>query len=303
MSPALASSAALVAGVGALLVAGPATFERLLALARDGFAITAAPDARPTAIIAEAWSALGWSIAPPLVAAFAAALAAGIAQTQGLITLLPLAPASLRRRPTDGVWRSVGLGAVAAVATGIALHMEQTVALKMIRESGETALAATAAALGRVALRVGVAMAAAGVVDLVARRALLERSLWMTRSERERERRDDEGDPRLAAERRRRGQALGVGTNRLAEEIASSLVVVASEGVAAAIGLDGGRPILRAAGERLMAARIVDVARRLGTPIRADADLAARLAPLSSGDLVPPPLAARALALIASLHR
>lgn len=303
MSPTLVSSAALVAAVGTLVAMGPATASRLLEFARRGYAL-ASP---PRALLDDAWSVLGWSVGPPLVAAFAAALVAGLAQTQGTITLGPLAPTALRRRPTDGALRALLLGATAALATALAFHLESEAARRVVEQGGQGALAATVAALGRVGLRVGAVMAAAGLVDLVARRALLERSLWMTRAEAEREHREEAGDPRVAAERRQRGQR--VGASRLAEQVAASLVVLASEGVAAAIAIhgdgdgDGERVLVAAAGERLVAARIVDLARRLGTPVRGDDFLAPRLAALSAGDAVPPPFVAKVREIIAAAQR
>jgi type III secretion system FlhB-like substrate exporter len=53
-----------------------------------------------------------------------------------------------------------------------------------------------------------------------------------------------------------------------------------------------------AAGDRLQAARLVDVARRLGVPVRGDDQLAEALAGLSDGDWVPPAHLPRALAVL-----
>jgi flagellar biosynthetic protein FlhB len=119
----------------------------------------------------------------------------------------------------------------------------------------------------------------------------------MTRAERQAEQREEEGDPRLRAERRRRARAMS--GRSLIEDLRKAHMVLAAEGVALALRQEGGGVRVVVAGERLQAARIVEIARRLGILVRSDDRLASRLAELKAGDWVPAHLAAATLALIA----
>jgi flagellar biosynthetic protein FlhB len=123
----------------------------------------------------------------------------------------------------------------------------------------------------------------------------------MTRAELRAERRHEEGNPQLRAERRRRHRALA--GSSLVDDVARAEVVVAAEGLAVALRQEGARVRVVAGGDRLQAARIVDVARRLGVAVRGDPLLAAALSGLSDGDWVPPPHLERALRTIRSRRR
>jgi flagellar biosynthesis protein FlhB len=293
VSPGLVGAAALVAAVAALLATARGSGERLISLSRRGFA----GQGEPLALIDEAWRALAWTAGPVLGAALAAALAAGFAQTRGLFAVAPLLPAAPRRRPADGALRALAFGAVAAAAAAIAVRMEGEAAARALAP-GLSGLGGALEALGRVALRVGAALIAAGLVDWLVRHARWRRSLWMTRAEAEAEQREEEGDPRLAAERRRRHQALS--GSRLADDVRAAEVVVSAEGTAAGLRRDGDRLLVAAAGERLVAARILDLARRFGVPVRLDVDLAPGMAALTPGDPVPSRFESRAWAVIRS---
>ena len=125
----------------------------------------------------------------------------------------------------------------------------------------------------------------------------------MSRGEAERERREDEGDPRLRAEQRRRQRALA--RDPLVDEVARAQLVVTAEGVAVALRLvDGEARIAAAAGDdRLRAQRLADVARRLGIAVRADDELATALAHLPAGAPVPPSLQTRAQLALRAVRR
>jgi flagellar biosynthetic protein FlhB len=125
----------------------------------------------------------------------------------------------------------------------------------------------------------------------------------MTRAERERERREDEGDPRLRAEQRRRQRALD--RDPLADELARAQVVVTAEGVAVALRfVDGAARVAVASGDdRLRAQRLSTIARRLGLPIRADDELALALSALPPNSLLTPRWQQRAQAALRSRRR
>src|SRR5439155_22437243 len=114
---------------------------------------------------------------------------------------------------------------------------------------------------------------------------------------------EDEGDPRLRAEQRRRQRV--VTRDPLVDEVARAQLVVTAEGMAVALRLvDGAAIIAATAGvERLRAQRLSDVARRLGIRVRADDELAAALAYLPAGAAVPVALQARAQSALRAIRR
>jgi flagellar biosynthetic protein FlhB len=272
-SPLLTGAAALAAGALALLaISGPAA-RRLAELFRRAMTgqIAVENGAR------EVLSAVSWIVLPVAVAALAAAAAAGAAQTQGLFTL-----GAFGQRERDEETGLVGWGLAAALGLFAVL-------------SGRNALKGLPA-LNGLWPRAVVLFAAAGAADLLLRRARLWRSLSMTVAERRAEQREEEGDPRLKAERRRRQRAMA--GRSLVDDLARAQVVLAAEGVALALRQEAGGVRVAVAGDRLQALRIVEVARRLGIEVRGDDRLASALAELKAGDWVPAPHLPRALALI-----
>jgi flagellar biosynthetic protein FlhB len=297
-SPLLATAAALAAGTLALALTARAAAGRVTALARrawGGGAPVHAADIVPTL------TALLW---PVLLAIVAAALLAGLAQTRGLF-----AWRALGRPRRDGddeevlpllAWAAVLLLAVLLVGPLRALLVAGARATTL-----DGAVAAALRGLGALAPRALVVLALAGLGDFAWRRARLMDALAMTRAERERERREEEGDPRLRAEQRRRQRA--VGRDPLVDDVARAQVVLLAEGLAVALHeVDGAARIaasVAGAGpgsgdERLRAQRLSAIARRLAIPLRLDDALVEALAPLPSGTPVPEVWQARALTLI-----
>ncbi|MGZ3443469.1 MAG: EscU/YscU/HrcU family type III secretion system export apparatus switch protein, partial [Polyangia bacterium] len=148
-----------------------------------------------------------------------------------------------------------------------------------------------------------VVVALAGLGELAWRRVRLADALSMSRGEAERERREDQGDPRLRAEQRRRQRALT--RDPLVDEVARARLVVTAEGVAVGLALvDGSARVVAVAGEdRLRAQRLADIARRFGIAVRADDALASALAHLPVGALVPSLLQARAQVALRAVRR
>jgi flagellar biosynthetic protein FlhB len=274
----LLTGAAAVAGGGLALVgmAGPAA-ARLALLAKKAFSgeLAADPSSGPMVVL----STVSWIVLPVAAAALAAAVAAGAAQTRGLFTL-----GAFGRREREEEAGLVGWTVAGALILFAIL-------------SGRKALAGLPA-LGGLWPRAVLLLAAGGAADLLLRRARLERSLSMTRAERRAEQREEEGDPRLKAERRRRQRAMAAMGRSLVDDLRRAQVVLAAEGVALALLQEGGGVRVVLAGDRLQALRIVEVARRLGIPVRSDDRLASALAELKAGAWVPAPHQPRALALI-----
>jgi flagellar biosynthetic protein FlhB len=300
----LATAAALTAGALALALVGPVAVARVTALARRAW--TAPGDAaaltEPALQIVPTLSAL---VLPIALAVAIAALLAGLAQTRGLF-----AWGALGRQPRDAEPEALP---TVAWATVLVLALALVMPLRAVLVAGAraselgTAVAAAVQGVRTLVPRALFVLALAGIGDLAWRRARLLSSLAMTRAERERERREDEGDPRLRAEQRRRQRA--VTRDPLVDEMARAQVVLLAEGLAVGLReVDGAARVAAsvagAAGEeRLRAQRLAAVARRLGVPVRVDDELAEALALLPAGTLVPAMWQVRALALIRASRR
>jgi type III secretory pathway component EscU len=271
----LTAAAGLLGGaLAATAMAGPAT-QRLALLARRALSGQLPLEAGLPQVL----STVSWIVLPVAGAALAAAAAAGAAQTGGLFTLGAFGK---KARDDDS-----GL-----LAWGLAGSLILFAIL-----SGRNALVGLPALSG-LWPRAVLLFAAAGLGDFLLRRARLERSLSMTRAERRAEQREEEGDPRLKAERRRRQRAMAAMGRSLVDDLSRADVVLAAEGVALALKKEAGGVRVLVAGERLQAQRIIEVARRLGLPVRGDDRLASALAELKAGDWVPAHELPRALALI-----
>ena len=294
-APLLSTAAALgAAALAVALTARPAA-ARLSALARAAWG--GGLDA--TTALGRLVPALAALALPVVLAALAGALGAGLAQTRGLFAWGALAG---RRRDDDE-----GLGATTwAAALGVALVLlaaGRALVAAVARADGLAVVAAQAAeAIAGAAPRAIVVVALAGLGDWAWRRSRLWTALSMTRAEAERERREDEGDPRLRAEQRRRQRALA--RDPLVDEVARAQLVVTAEGVAVALRLvAGGARVAAAAGDRLRAQRLCDVARRLGVPVRADDELATALAQAQAGAPVPASWQMRAQTALRAVRR
>ncbi len=206
VSPAAQAGAAIAAGAAWIYFGAPGAIARVVELARTCWSGENFPVGD-----------LGWTLArvalPACLAAWAGAVAAGAIQTRGLFTARAF---SHRKRPADDAalpaiaWAAalalalLGVMAARAGAYALAQSPSETGALA----SSGRAISALAFALRWLAPRALGVLAAAALADWAWRRLRHERALLMTRAELEAERREEEGDPRLRAERRRRHRAL-----------------------------------------------------------------------------------------------
>ena len=269
-------------------------------------------DAVPPGLAVAALLRVARLAAAPALAACAGALLAGVVQTRGL-----LAPGSLRPRwdridPGAGMRRllsSAGPGQAAfallvagsAIALGLRLLADRLQVLSQVpRMRAGAAWAEAAGAVGTMLPSILALLAAAGVADLLLRRRRHLMNLRMTRSELERDQRDDDGDPRHRAERRRlhaspagppaRPTCLVVNPTRLAVALAHHR---------------GGDdpPIVLGKGSGARAAALRREARRLGIPIVQDRALARALFRLADvGEAIPEELYEATAAVLAHVH-
>jgi flagellar biosynthesis protein FlhB len=196
-SPLVPATGALAAGAFAAWWTAPAAAARLTELARGAFggAIDPLDAARGLA------STVAHVALPIAVAAFAGGALAGVAQTRGLFAL-----GAFRRpaREDDVALPLVGWGLAAALVLLAVAGARATLRGLAFAGSAADAASVVTAALRAFVVRALLVSAGAALADWAWRRLRWERALSMSRADVERERREEEGDPRLRAERRRR---------------------------------------------------------------------------------------------------
>ncbi len=308
----LTGAVSLLAGLAALAACGPWWFGALASEVRGGLlAALRADRAQGGALLSAAVTVLRLSALPAL-AALAAAVAAGALQTGGLVTLAQLAPKLERLDPFRGLARllsparlaALGLGLLkAALVVAVVLHGWRATAatLAQLPRAGSPG-GTLAAMLWPLAWRLAGVLLLLGGADLLLVRWRHRRQLRMSRDELRREAREEEGDPRHKAERRRVHRALA----EAAPVARATCLVVNPTHVAVALHHQRGSgqaPRVLAKGTGEAAARLRSQARRAGVPIVRDPPLARALHRLAEvGDEIPEELYDAAAAVLAHLH-
>lgn len=157
------------------------------------------------------------------------------------------------------------------------------------RQPASAALDACFTLASALTLRAGIALFSFGVLDAIVERALHRASLRMTKREREREQREAEGDAHVRRERERVREELARADDL--EEARTATLVVSDDELAVALAYDASdldavpRVAAIAHGERADA--LLAEARERGVRCVTDAELAARLAILALGAVIP----------------
>jgi type III secretion protein U len=310
----LSGAAALLAGLVALAVTGPATAAELARLVRAGLSLAATgTPLDPVAVVRGAAFAVVRLASPIALAALAGGAAAAALQAGASLSLEVLKPRLDRIDPVAGLKRLVepaqllrallGIGKVVVLLLVLGLWLrEEAAALSQLPRVPTAALLRATPSLSGLALRLAAAFLLLGVLDFALARRRHVKSLMMTRDEVRREQKDDEGAPEHRAERRRRHRAV-LEAGPVAR---ATVVVVNPTHVAVALrhdraGEDAPRVVAKGAG--LAAARIRSAARRAGVPIVRDVPLARALHRLAEvGDEIPEELYQAAAALLAHLY-
>lgn len=308
----LIGAVALAAGALALAAGGEALLGGLAGQVRRGLATALDPGARPAGALLEAAGAVAWLAAPPLLAALAAGLAAGLLQTGGLVAPAAAAPRFERLDPARGLAGLLSgerlaraalglLKAAAALALALGWLRQAAPALAALPRAAAPA-AALPALIGPLALRLALTLLAFGAADLLLARWRHARRLRMTRAEVRREQREDAGDPRHVEARRRRHRAL----LEAGPVAGATCVVVNPTRLAVALRHrrgDEAAPRVVAMGQGAAARRIRAEARRAGVPVVRDLALARALHRLAEvGEEIPEPLYDAVAALLAHLY-
>jgi type III secretion protein U len=308
----LQGAVAFAAGLAALAATGPWAVAELAGAVRAALAPAGAA-AAPTALLADAALRLA-RVGAPLLLLPAAGAAATAALAQGGVRLAadPLGPRLERLDPFRGLARLASPAAALQAALGLAkggllLALAATWVGGQARTLAQLPRLAPAALVralpaGSLALRLGLAALAFGLLDLALARRRHRRALMMTREEVQRESKEDEGDPQQKAERGRLHRSLlEAGTVARA-----TVVVVNPAHVAVALhhrrdGESAPRVVAKGLGPE--AARIRAEARRAGVPIVRDVPLARALFRLVEiGDEIPGELFDAAAAILVHVY-
>jgi flagellar biosynthesis protein FlhB len=238
---------------------------------------------------------------PALFAALAASILVGLLQVRPLWTWEPLRPKLSRLDPLGGLKNLIGLRRLAElVRTLLFLVAMVTVMVFTLKEALPDLLSLTGASpavvgvtlaryLALLGLRGGLILLVAAAADYGLQRLWHLKDLRMTKEEVRREHKETEGDPQHKAARKRLHQEIL--EHDMVERVkGASLVVVNPTRIAVALRYDAaqdGAPRVVARGERLLAARIREVARQAKVPIFHDVPLARALHQLAPGDEIP----------------
>jgi flagellar biosynthetic protein FlhB len=143
------------------------------------------------------------------------------------------------------------------------------------------------------------------LVDFIVQRRKATGALKMTKQDVKREARESDGDPQIQAQRRR--QARQMAFARMMDAVPTADVVVTNPThLAVALKYDSltmGAPRMVAKGQRLMAERIKEIARRNGVPVIEDVPLARALFPRALGSEVPAHLYRAVARLLVIVHQ
>lgn len=314
----LVAAAALLAGGLAVRAGGRRAwegFQRLLAadpVAGGGDAGWALD--RLASAAAVFWAAL----LPVAGAAAAAAVAVGVAQTGGLLSLQPLAPRLDRVDPIRGLARIfsgrglfelgkalvkfalVALLAYGPVRAGIAALAGA------VGEPPARVAAVAAGGMWQLFVRCAAAALVFGALDYAVQRWRWERDLAMTPQEVKEELRDTEGDPTVRARLRRRQRELS--RRRMLLDVRRADVIVTNPThLAVALRYDPATmaaPVVVAKGQGPMARLIRSVGRRYGVPWVEDRFLARALyGAVRVGEPIPESLYAAVAEVLAFVWR
>lgn len=313
MSRTLVGLGSTVLGLVALVATAPALVGQAAAELRGALSLAVSgAEPAPLERLLHCASQVARLSAGPAAAACAGALLAGLPQTGGLF-----APEALRLRwerldPAAGLRRLLspaGMGraafgllvTVAALAVGVQVLAGRARLLSQLpRMRAPAAWVLGASAAGSALPPLLALLAIAGAADLLLQRRRHLRNLRMTRAELERDHREDDGDPRQRAERRRLHASLVGAPGR-----AACLVVNPTRLAVALAYRRGGDdpPVVLGKGAGARAAALRREARRLGIPVVHDRALARALFRLADvGDAIPEELYEATAAVLAHVH-
>lgn len=254
---------------------------------------------------------------PALGAAMVTGLLTSMAQTRGMFSLKPLSPSLDKLSPVNGFKRLFSVRGVVEAAKGLlkvmvilgaaawALWARHEDITRLSDCSTLDAASLTTDLCFYVIIRIATLLFVIGVADYAYQYWEFERSLRMSRDELIQEYKRMEGDPQLRA--RRRAIRKNLLQQGISGEIKDATVVVVNPThIAVALAYKPGMaaPRVVAKGRHIMAQHIVRIARRNGTPIIQDVQLARALYKMTAvGDMVPGELYQAVAEVLALIYR
>jgi len=313
----------LVAGLLALTALLPAVGSKIAGLIVDEVAaIGQGPTTPTTTLLDEMARAVGLAIGIVLPLAAAVAVAGVVGSLAGGGFVLSAGAVrfdSSRLNPLKGLGRLVDktaftrlmislakLAILAAVSYQVIINKVPLI-LSMDGQGGSVVAGRALSAIFELGVSIAILLAVVALADWIIQRRRASGSLRMTRQEVKQEYREQEGDPLIRAQRRQRARRLAFA--QMMQAVATADVVVTNPTrLAIALKYDPQKmraPKIVAKGQRLMAARIRELARKHNVPIIEDKPLARALFPRPLGAEVPAHLykaVARILVLVARIR-
>jgi flagellar biosynthetic protein FlhB len=313
----------LVAGLLALQALIPGTVERIAGSMRDHVAIVGQGiHTAPAALVGDIGGAITTTVFIVLPLGFAvmvAGVAGSLASGGFILSIAAVRFDSSKLNPIKGLKRIADKTALTRLGLSLAkLAILGTVSYQVIGGripgllaldgAGGSVIAGRAmSAIFELGVTIALLLAAVALADWIIERRRAASSLRMTRQEVKQEYKEQEGDPQIRAQRRARARQLAFA--RMMDQVAiADVVVINPIRLAVALKYDPKTmhaPRIVAKGQRLMAARIRELARKHNVPIIEDVPLARALFPRPLGAEVPAHLykaVARILVLVARIR-
>ena len=312
----LPQSASLIAAVALLPVVIPSMGEQFLAAMRTAFTFDASINSRDAILTLGAVTRIAAMALAPLLAGIALVSVLSQLALIGRPNLWKLKPKPKNLHPKQGlkrifstqsIWELLRtilkVGSLALLAT--MLWQRGDASLILGPTPLETSLERLGGALQALFVQVAAIGLVIGIADSVWARYKFNRDLRMTKQETKEEHKQQEGDPTIKAEIRRKQASLSR-TNMMAA-IAGADVVVTNPthlSVALAYGEEHAAPVVVAKGAGDLAMRIRSEARRNGVPVRENKPVARTLfRTVDVGEPIPENLYRAVAEILAALYQ
>jgi flagellar biosynthetic protein FlhB len=318
----LSAAALLLAGAGALALAGGTALARhaIDMLQSETSWLTADPISPTGAVLLLSHLARTTllALAPFFVGIVGVSLLVNSIQARGVVSAEPLLPKLDHIDPIEGLGRLFSVQALFNLLKAlIKFAIIGFVAWSVLRRAWPQILGTSGAAIPeivgvtrslslRLALLTGLVFLLIAALDYGFQLWQYEKNLRMTKQEVAQEHKETEGDPAVKGRIRQLQRALA--RKRMLTKVATADVVVTNPThIAVALKYDpllAAAPMVVAMGERLLAERIKEIARRAGVPVVENKPLARALhASAKVGSPVPPALYVAVAEVIAFVFR
>lgn len=317
----ISAALGILAGFGLLQVTGARAFAELGDFMRSVYRYRPAGDLQPeqlTELAVQAAAVAAKTVGPIALGMMVCGVVASMLQTGVLFSTYALRPNFRRLNPLRGLSRMVSARAWFDLAKALAkvslcgfvlyqIAVERTEALLSLAGADlRASLSVLAEVAVEMGLKIGGLLAVAAILDYTYQRFQYEKGLRMSRQELKEEMRMSEGDPHLRS--RQRGQQRALIRQRMMHAVPRADVLVTNPThLAIALKYEPQAmvaPRIVAKGQRLMAERIIAVAKAHNVPIVRNVPLAHALYRAAEiGDEVPASLYKAVAEVLAFVYR